>query len=226
MALLLCCHAQAQQKETIDLLPGVTTLEALQGALYTYPQFTEGIVVFKNGKGGKSRLNYCLLSNEMLYIDARRDTLALSNENDIKLVSLGKDTFYYHSKHFIQQLKNYGWLKIAQLKSIKEVDRKKIGAYGETITGATATLTSLNISKLYIQLGTADKITMVKETKYFVSNGTGNFSALTKNNVLKLLPPDKVAAAYKYLNTTEVDFTVFSQVDHFLTAIEVQQKEL
>lgn len=227
MALLfVCATAQAQEKEIIDLQPGITTVEALQGELYTYPQFREGIVIFKNGKGGKSQLNYCLLSKEMLYIDARRDTLALSNENDIKLVSFGKDTFYYNGKHFIQQTKNYGWLKIAQLKSIKEVDRKKLGGYGETVNGVAVSLTSLNASKLYVELGSTDKITLVKETRYFVSNGTNGFTTLNKNNVLKLLPADKVAAAYKYLNSNEVNFTIFSQVDRFLAALEVQQKDL
>ena len=63
LALLsLCSTTQAQEKEIINLQAGLTTAEALHGELYTYPQFKPGIVVFKNGKGGKSLLNYCLLS--------------------------------------------------------------------------------------------------------------------------------------------------------------------
>ena len=162
----------------------------------------------------------------MLYINVQGDTLALANENDIKFISFGRDTFYYNGKHFIQQAKNYGGLTIAHLKTIKEVERKKVGAYGETLTGAAVTLTSLNVSKRHVQLGSSEKITMIKETRYFVSNGTGSFVALNKNNVLKLLPADKVAAANKYLIANEVDFTLFNQVDRFLTALDVQQKEL
>ena len=215
--------AHAQEKEMIDLQPGVTTAEALREKLYTYPQFAEGIVLFKNGKSGKSKLNYSLLTKEMLYISPQRDTLALSDENTIDLISIGKDTFYYNGKYFIQQAKNYGWAKVAQFKSIKEVDRKKSGAYGETISGSAVSLTSMNVSRLMVDLSSIDKVTLMRETKYFISNGTGQFIPLTKNNVLKLIPAQKLSAAYRYLNTNEVDFTVFSQVDRFLTAIDVPQ---
>lgn len=211
--------AQAQNKQTIELLPGVTTLEALQSEVYMYPQFTDGVVAFKNGNSGKSKLNYCLLTNEMLFIGNQRDTLALSNEADIKLVQVGPDTFYFNGKHFIRQANNYGWMKTAQLKSIKEIGRRQTGAYGETVVGAAVNLSSMQISRLLVGLSSSEKIILQKETKYYVGSEANIFLPLNKANLLKLLPRYKQDVAAKYLKENEVDFNHFDQVSQMLASL-------
>ena len=220
LALTLTVYlSQAQNKQTIELLPGVTTLEALQTEVYLYPQFTEGIVAFKNGKSGKSKLNYFLLNKEMLFIDNRRDTLALTNEPEIEMLLIGLDTFYYNGQHFIKQVSNYGWIKTAQLKSIKEIGRKQTGAYGETVTGAAVSLSSMQVSRLFVGLSNSEKIILQKETKYYIGNEGNFFLPLTKNNVMKLIPRYKQEAANKYLKENTVDFNHIDQVTQMLAAL-------
>ncbi|MGI8598977.1 MAG: hypothetical protein ACR2KB_06950 [Chitinophagaceae bacterium] len=217
--ILLCYQVQAQEQETIELISAVTSLEEFEKEVYIYPKFTDGIVAFKNGRKSHGLFNYCLLTNEMLFVSTSNNILAIANENDVKLISIGKDTFYYNGTHFLIQAKNYGWIKTANFKSISEKGRKKIGAYGETVNGVAITLTSLPISKLFVELSSADKILLIKETRYYIGNELNEFLPLNKTNLLKLIPSDKQIAAIKYLKENKIDFTSFEQVDKLLSTI-------
>jgi hypothetical protein len=212
-------QSQAQEPETIELVSAVTTLEEFEEEVYLYPKFIDGVVVFKNGRKSHGLFNYCMLTNEMLFVSTGNNVLAISNENDVKLVSIGKDTFYHNGTHFIMQAKNYGWIKTANFKSVKEKGRKKIGAYGETVNGVAISLTSLPISKLFVELSSSDKIFLLKTTRYYIGSESNEFLPLNKANLLKLIPTDKQDAAIKYLKDNKVDFTIYDQVDQLLSSI-------
>ncbi|MGV3658503.1 MAG: hypothetical protein ACO1NX_11125 [Chitinophagaceae bacterium] len=214
--LFWCNAAQAQYKETIELQPGTTILEALQGEVYLYPQYKEGVVQFKNGRQGKGRLNYCFMSDEMLFISPNKDTLALYNVAEISRISIGADTFYTHGKNFIKQLHHYGMLKTAAAKSIKEKGRKKVGSYGETVDGVAVSLTSIDVASRFVDLASTDKIILQKETRYFIANEANEFVPLNKNNLQRLLPAGQQGAAQSYLKEKNVDFNKREQVHEML----------
>ena len=215
-------QVQAQEQETIELVSAVTTLEEFEEEVYVFPKFIDGIVTFKNGRKSHGLFNYCLLTNEMLFVSTSKNILAISNENDVKLVSIGSDTFYYNGTHFLMQAKNYGWIKTANFKSIREKGRKKFGAYGETVNGVAISLTSLPVSKLFVQLSSADKIFLIKETRYYIGNELNEFLPINKTNLFKFIPPDKKDAAINYLKEHKIDFTNYDQVDQFLSSIGSQ----
>ncbi len=213
---LWCLAAQAQHKETVELQPGTTTLEALQGEVYLYPQYKEGVVAFKNGRQGKGKLNYCFMSDEMLFISPNKDTLALYNIAEINRISIGADTFYTNGKQFIKQLHNYGTLKTAFVKSIKEKGRKKVGSYGETVDGVAISLTSIDVATRFVDLASTDKIILQKETRYFLANEANDFVLLNKANLLRLLPAGMQGTAQNYLKENNVDFNKIEQVHEML----------
>jgi hypothetical protein len=205
--------AVAQKTERIELTPGTTTIEALNGDIYIYPGFQNGVVAFKNGRSGKSKLNYCFLTNEMLFINARGDTLALTGENEINYLSIGTDTFYFDGTRFLKQEKNYNWIRTASFLTIKEINRKKKGGYGETIMGAATDYNSVSVSQLLYAVKSSDYVTMLKETSYYIADGSGQYTPLKKESFLKLVPAKKLPAVKEHLKKNNVDFGNIDQVD-------------
>jgi hypothetical protein len=214
--LLTVSIAQAQKNERIELEPGTTTMEALNGEVYIYPVFQNGVVAFKNGRSGKSKMNYCFLTNEMLFINPKGDTLALTNVNEINYLTIASDTFYYDGMRFLKQEKNYNWIKTASYLTIKEISRKRKGGYGETVMGAATDYNSVNIAQLLFAVKSSEHVTMLKETAYYISNEAGEFLSLKKDNFLKLIPAKKQAAVKQYLKGNNIDFGNIDQVDRLI----------
>jgi hypothetical protein len=212
----IALSTEAQKTERIELTPGATTVEGLNGEIYIYPVFQNGVVAFTNGKGGKSKLNYCFLTNEMLFINAKGDTLALMGEKDIRYLTIGIDTFYYDGTRFLKQEKNYDWIRTASYLTIKEISRKKIGGYGETIMGAATAYNTVNVSQLLYAVKSSDRVILSKETSYYISNGPDQFTPLKKESFLKLVPSKKLAAVKQHLKSNEIDFGNLDQVDSLI----------
>jgi hypothetical protein len=212
----------AQVRETVVLEPGVTSLEGLQGKVHQYPQFTQGVVHFKNGNRGKSRMNVSLFTGEILFLAASGDTLALSNEEDISFIEIGQDTFYFGAHQFLKQIKSFADVKIASFQKIKEIERRKTGGYGETLSGAVASWSFINIRKLFVELSPLEKIVLSKETTYYVGNTDNEFLPLNKGNILKAVPSARQKLAKNYLQKQTVDFNKPGEVETFLNWVYAQ----
>ena len=69
--------AQTQKFYTIQ--PGGNLLDAVpQSEAYEFPQFEQGIVFLKNGINSAAKLNYHLIFEEILFIDANGDTVTIA----------------------------------------------------------------------------------------------------------------------------------------------------
>ena len=211
--------AFAQKKQIIELLPGETTLEGLQSQIFMYPGFTNAVVNFKNGNNGKGRMNYCLVSNEMQFLSPKGDTLALTGESDISLITIGQDSFYYNGTAFLRQSKNFGSIKTASFQTIKEVGRKQIGGYGETVTGVAKSLSATTISHRFVELRSGDIMILSKETHYFIGDSAGNFLPLNRQNVYSTLNPEQQKELNKYQRKNQVNFQNLDDVEKALTAV-------
>jgi hypothetical protein len=149
----------------------------------------------------------------MLFINARGDTLALTGENEINYLSIGTDTFYFDGTRFLKQEKNYNWIRTASFLTIKEINRKKKGGYGETIMGAATDYNSVSVSQLLYAVKSSDYVTMLKETSYYIADGSGQYTPLKKESFLKLVPAKKLPAVKEHLKKNNVDFGNIDQVD-------------
>ncbi|MBC5774228.1 hypothetical protein H8S95_09150 [Pontibacter sp. KCTC 32443] len=69
-----------------------------QSKAYYYPQFKKGKVTFITGLTSPGILNYNLLNEEVEFIRAKKDTLALDDMYIVDMITIDKDTFFYDTK--------------------------------------------------------------------------------------------------------------------------------
>lgn len=161
--------------------------------IYRYPEFTPGVVYYKNGTFSRAPLNFNLITGEMEFISPSKDTLAIANESTIKYLIIQSDTFYY-DKVFIELVHSNAKAKLGKLEIIKLTDVKKEGAYGQmSSTSAITTVSNLyNDNKSFYSNSQSYKLTektdlsLQKEIFYFIGNSTDNFLPAAKRNVDKL----------------------------------------
>src|SRR5688572_33049904 len=86
----------AQDSTYVTIKTGNNVGDVLSSAdIYYFPQFTRGEVFFRGGTKATAKMNYTRLHDQMLFIDAKGDTLALAEEKTIKFIVVDQDTFYY-----------------------------------------------------------------------------------------------------------------------------------
>jgi len=153
---------------------------------FQYPNFTQGIVFFRDGTASGARLNYNLLTNEMQFIAPKGDTLALMNEATIKYISIGNDTFFY-DKAYLQLVSGNPVAKLAKRVTIKVGDIKKEGGYGGvSSTSAITNYNSIEVDGQAKKLTMQQEITFRKNTAYYIGDVFNHFMPATKKNVVKM----------------------------------------
>src|SRR5215218_7448947 len=95
-ALISATSLSAQTKTYITVEAGNNIMDMLSTRdVFFYPHFTDGKVFLRDGTSATGKLNYSRLVDEMHFINASGDTLALTNEKNIKCIVFGSDTFFY-----------------------------------------------------------------------------------------------------------------------------------
>jgi hypothetical protein len=79
-SILLGVAAIAQHPKTYTVPAGVEVKEIVPAnEIYQFPEFLQGLVIFKDGKSAPGKLNYNRLRAEIQFIDPKGDTLSLAN---------------------------------------------------------------------------------------------------------------------------------------------------
>ena len=197
---------QAQKTTAVTIKAGNKISDHLPSSeIYAFPQFTSGNVFFKDGTKAEARLNYNYLVDEMHFIDRKGDTLALDNENTIKHIAIGTDTFYYNQGYFrlIRQNKE-AILAFKQVWALGDI--KKSGAFNmPSSSGAITTISSFVGRGGNYNLALMEDMDLKKLEYFILGDQYNHFSAAGKKNLL-LLFPMKQQAIKSYLQESKVDF--------------------
>src|SRR5215218_2516795 len=129
-----------QGQEVVVIPAGSNLMEVMTGArVYYYPNFMSGESFFKDGTTAKGRLNYNILNEEVEFISARGDTMAIAKDQmlNIKYLQIDTTTFYYNHG-YLRKLKENKEGKLAARQYWVVVKRQKIGGYGEPISSTAA----------------------------------------------------------------------------------------
>lgn len=82
---------------------------------YEYPDFQYGRLNHINGKHAVSRLNYCYLLGEVMFINTHGDTLALADNNQIRYADIGNSRYYPLPENgFVEVVKDYGTMLLTK----------------------------------------------------------------------------------------------------------------
>jgi len=205
LLLLLNLVLYAQEEDRIVVKRGTSLLDYFSlEERYLYPEFTQGIVLFKTGVFTERKFNYNYLNGEIEFLQ-NLDTLIIANKNDIEIVIIAEDTLYYDNG-YILQLKS-GYPKIGLKEEIEFSEFLKDDGYGPS--GSTSSRVSFNTmasdGQAY-KLKVNDDMVYKRTKIFYMSSEQNNFILLNKKNVYKLFPDDKNAIkSYLKANKTKFD---------------------
>jgi hypothetical protein len=213
IALLLTTSISAQTKKNITVKAGNKIADVLSlGDIFYFPQFTFGQVFFKDGTKAEAKLNYNHLVDEMQFIDSKKDTLSLANENTIRFIAVDKDTFFYNNGYHRLILQSEG-IKLTHRQVWTLGDVKKIGAFNQAnSTGAITTFSSLEGKGGSYHLVQNEDIDIRKAEQYFLGDRYNQFSLANKKNVLDLYSKDQQTIK-TYFKENKVDFSKLEDLE-------------
>jgi hypothetical protein len=192
MRLLLVCFSLypliifSQDYVSYKVEPGEKLNEALPvTARYSYPDFMPGVVFFKDGVVSRANLNYSHLFGQLQFLKSR-DTLYVSNVDDVKYVVVGNDTFYFQ-KYWLRQFACSGKVRLAEYKILDFANKEKIGPFGVKSLGAIEAVQSIdNVSSIDRNYTARETLIFVERNSYFFSDRFGNFIVANKKNLVDL----------------------------------------
>jgi hypothetical protein len=186
--------------------PPAKSSEKQTGKMYYYPQFSPGIVKFKTGQSS-AKLNFNLMLQEMQFIDNKGDTLTIDNEQDVEVVTIGKDSFYYN-QGFLKLLSQYGDIKLAVKQKNKIEKNEKKGVYGESYSSAAVvSYDTYHVDKQSsVKLNSAEGSFGNTELSYYIADQGNNFILANKKNILKLFPKNKKQIE-DFVAASNIDFS-------------------
>lgn len=212
MKTLLCCClilfstvVAAQNTVRYTIKPGEKVYNVIPSSeIFLYPQFGQGMVVFKDVLPTAAKLNYNSLFGEMQFINPKGDTLTLVNEPTIKHILVAKDTFYY-ADGCVKLITNNGITKLAERVSFAEFVQKP-GSY-ELSSEATAsnTITALRDGKTVGGEQVDQEVILVKTRVFYIGDRFNEFFKADRRSVLKMFPKHTTAIR-NYFDKNKTDF--------------------
>ena len=172
---------------------------------FQYPSFTQGKVVFKDGREAVAQLNYNWVLGDMQFINANGDTLSLTNEATLKYITLANDSFFY-DKQYLQLIEGNAKAKLAKNQKLKLGDVKKIGAFGTRTSGAdVTTYSSVIANSSRYNLNANQELTVETKTAYYIGDAYNHFLPANKKNLLRIFSKNE-ATIEAYLQDNRINF--------------------
>lgn len=180
MVCFILNESYAQQSEVIRVKAGDDMMVVLAKRIYHYPEFTSGIIYFKDGNAPSAMLNYNFLNGEMQFIAPKGDTLTIDNEKTIKLIMINDDSFYY-DKAYLELIMANTAVKLAVKQRINVIATQKIGAYNQA-SGASSisSYTTFSAGPKSFKLNVRQDVLLSKETTYYLGDEFNRFFHASK----------------------------------------------
>jgi hypothetical protein len=209
MMLIGYISLSAQDSNLVTIKTGYRVSDVLKASdIYTYPQFTNAKVFFRDGSKGVAKMNYSRLFDQILYIDPKGDTLALADEKTIKFIVLNTDTFYY-DEGYVRLTGGNRDARLGEKEIWVVADIQKIGTHNKAKPSVAIysfdTYTNGTDAAKSKDLILNEDILLRKETHYYLGNDYNHFVRATKKQLMLLFPKNQNSIE-TYLKENKVDF--------------------
>jgi hypothetical protein len=146
--LLAALSAQAQPGATVHASAAAEVAEYFSESRWAFPKFEEASIFLLQSRS-KATMNYDLLTEKMMFIDPKGDTLALTN-SDVILIQLGTRYFKPYNKCYLEVVERDKERELLLRRQIKRTDTQKAGAYGlPTSTSAVSNVNTVEARGYY-----------------------------------------------------------------------------
>ncbi len=183
----------------------------LDSVKYYLPEFKSGAIAFNNGEISRGVLNVSTVTQRVMFVDTEGKILELADNNNVKLMSVGRVTFVKFREKFVQIVKSIPSLDLGVTKKVTFLEAEKPGAYG------TASVTaSVQSYSSYSTMGENFKLdenitTPFIYNEYLYLHRNGKFYSPDLKTFKKLYP-DKKEAIEAYVSENKVHFDSLDDV--------------
>jgi hypothetical protein len=217
LILMESTNLRAQDSTLVTIKAGNSIRDVFTAKdVFLYPQFISGHVFMRDGSKATAMMNYNILYDQVLFIDAKGDTLAISDEKNCKYLTLKQDTFYYDNG-YIKQVAGNSVAKLAEKKYWEVADIRKIGSHGRPSTTFAVTSYSTitdRFGRTY-DLVLNEDLLLRKNTSYYLGDKYNHFVSASKKNLLLLFPKEQ-STVTDYLKEQMIDFTKRADLEKLL----------
>jgi hypothetical protein len=214
ISILTVSQVGAQDSTTVFVAAGRSIYEAATPArMYRFPKFSPGKIFFRDGTTTGGNLNYNLFNEEIEFITAQGDTMAIAKHQMLNIgrVAVSNKSFYFNNylKHgYLEEVLDAQTGKLFKRERYALVNREKIGGYNQP--SATSAIESYgnftnNQGVMETNLLVKENLTFKKRTDYFFSDKFNHSIPANKKNLYRVFSKKKNGID-KYLNNNQVDF--------------------
>jgi len=199
----------AQDSTLVTIKTGEKVTDVLKSSeIYYYPRFIYSKILFKDGTVADPYMNYNRLYDQMLFLNEKGDTLALTDEKNIEFIVNDWDIFYYN-KGYMRLIADDSVIKLAEKQVWEVADIRKMGTHNRPTT--TVAITSLSHfsngrdAAKSKELIMNEEIVLRKETEYYFGDKYNNFIRASKKSLLNRFHKEQ-RSIENYLNENKVNF--------------------
>lgn len=179
--------------ERIYIKGGNSAWENFMKEIYMYPAFENGIVEYKNGQRFKSSMNYNKVLGTIEFIDEKGDTLSMTDEENIKTISIGDD-LYKFNPGCVLTIKANENVTLYKREVVRIADKLKTGGYGiPNSTGTIESIDRIDTRVSYNQIELNESLLISKVTTFYIENHRGEILPASRKNILNLYPKHEEA---------------------------------
>jgi hypothetical protein len=217
VAQLLC---KAQDGKTYSVYTGKNFYQQIPTSeIYLYQTFSPGKVVLRDGNEYDALLNYNTVAAEIEFLSENADTAMLIDKFDIKLITIGTDTFYYDNR-FVKLLGKNGRWKYAMDNRFVVVKKRGVVEngifYGNAGLGRT-------LSDWEQPRALSQWVVIEKKQLYFIGDRFNKFTLLDEKSLMTLFPAH-ASAINNFLRKNDLKLNNERQVVALLTFLNSLEK--
>ena len=199
----------AQDSTLVTVKAGERIEDVLKPSdIYFYPQFIYSKVLFKDGRVADPYMNYNRLYDQMLFINEKGDTLAMTDVKNIEFIVNDWDVFYY-SGGYLRLIADDTVIKLAEKQIWAVADVRKMGTHNTPTNTVAITsvgyLSSRQDAAKSKELILNAETIIRKETQYYFGDKYNHFVRATKKKLLDLFPKEE-RKIENYLSENKVNF--------------------
>ena len=182
------CQTSVQRT---NIKGGSSAWENFRKEMYAFSSFETGIVEYKNGKRYKGQLNYNKAIANIQFIDEKGDTLAISNEETVKEVTIGTAHFFYASE-CMQVISDGGRFRFLKNERMRIADKQKVGGYGiPNSTGTIESIDRIDTRVNYNDIDINENLLLSVTTTFYIETDKKTLVLASKKNIMNLFPKEE-----------------------------------
>ncbi len=192
IALLLFIGTAAFAQTVSFTSPNAESQKILDSVKYILPEFTAGMVIFKNGEQSNGAINISAIDQKVHFIDPKGEILVITNNDEVSRVFAKGRSFLNSRYGYVEIYETAGDIFMGEIRKVGFISEDKIGAFGsKSQTTSIQTVNSVQANGGYMIDFEKQKNSpfTYKKIPYLCRKGV--FQTVTKKTLQKCFPHKK-----------------------------------